>query len=218
MSLPIRVKICGLKRASEVDAALAAGADYVGLMRFLKSPRYVELDMARSLAARARGRARVVVITVNPDDAGIEEILVQVSPDMIQLHGSETPDRVAEIKRLSNLPIMKAVGIRDGSDLELISEHARVADQLLVDAKPVAGAEIPGGNGLAFDWELIEGVNWTVPWMLAGGLTASNVSTAIHLTRARQVDVSSGVESEPGMKDSGKITAFVNAAKEVGHG
>ena len=218
MNSPIKVKICGLTRKSEVDAALVAGADYLGFAHFPKSPRHVELDAARNLALRAKGLAKVVVLAVDPDDAGIEEILEKVSPDLIQLHGRESPQRVAEIKLKFKVQIMKAVGICSSSDLGLVDEHACAADQLLVDAKPAAGAEVPGGNGLTFDWRLIEGVEWPVPWMLAGGLNSSNVSTAIRLTRATRVDVSSGVESEPGRKDLSKISSFVSAAKEAGHG
>ncbi len=213
-----KVKICGLTRGCEVDVALAAGADYVGFVHFPKSPRHVDLDAAQALASRAKGKAKIVVLAVEPDDAGIEEIVEHVAPDMIQLHGKESPERVADIKARSSLPIMKAIGITCSSDLEMVEEHAVVADQLLVDAKPASGARIPGGNGLSFDWGLIEAFKWPGPWMLAGGLDSSNVMNAIRLTQANQVDVSSGVESAPGKKDLGKISAFVNAVKDAGHG
>ena len=210
--MDIRVKICGLNKREHVDAAARAGAAYCGFVFFDRSPRNVTLAQAQALAlAVPEGLARVA-LTVNADDATLDEIVEAVPLDMLQLHGSECPVRVAAIRARFGLPVMKAVGVADESDLPALAEHARVADQLLVDAKPPKGAALPGGNGLSFDWRLIAGRRWPVPWMLAGGLTPGNVAEAIRLTGARQVDVSSGVESAPGQKDAALIEAFVKAA------
>ena len=210
--MDIRVKICGLNKREHVDAAARAGAAYCGFVFFDRSPRNVTLAQAQALAlAVPEGLARVA-LTVNADDATLDEIVEAGPLDMLQLHGSECPVRVAAIRARFGLPVMKAVGVADESDLAALAEHARVADQLLVDAKPPKGAALPGGNGLSFDWRLIAGRRWSVPWMLAGGLTPGNVAEAIRLTGARQVDVSSGVESAPGQKDAALIEAFVKAA------
>jgi phosphoribosylanthranilate isomerase len=154
-----------------------------------------------------------VALTVDADDAALDELLGGVPVDMLQLHGHESPERVAEVRARYGLPVMKAVGVAGEEDLSALEVYGRVADQLLVDAKPPKGADLPGGNGLAFDWRLIAGRRWPVPWMLAGGLTPDNVAEAIRLTGARQVDVSSGVESAPGVKDAGRIAAFLKAAR-----
>jgi len=154
-----------------------------------------------------------VALAVDADNTFWDHLIDAVPLDMLQLHGSESPERVAEVQDRYRLPVMKAVGVADESDLPTLAEYLRVADQVLVDAKPPVGADLPGGNGLAFDWRLIAGRRWPVPWMLAGGLTADNVGAAIRLTGARQVDVSSGVESAPGVKDAEKIRAFCLAAK-----
>lgn len=206
----MRVKICGLRDAETVAAALEAGASYVGFVFFAKSPRNISIAEARELAPHAMGATRVALV-VNADDGLIREIAA--SPiDMIQMHGSETPERVAEVKRLSGLPVMKAIGVADEGDLAKIDLYAEVADQLLIDAKPPKNGVLPGGNGLAFDWRLIEGRTWPRPWMLAGGLTPDNVAEAIRLTGATQLDVSSGVESAPGIKDGALIRSFIAAA------
>lgn len=157
------------------------------------------------------GVARVGLF-VDPDDALLDEVLARVPLDVIQLHGSESPDRVAAVKALTGLPVMKAVGLSDASDLPALTDYGLVADMLLVDAKPPRDADLPGGNGLSFDWRLLVGRKWLRPWMLAGGLTAQNVAEAIRLTGAPAVDVSSGVEAEPGLKDEGLIRAFIAAA------
>jgi phosphoribosylanthranilate isomerase len=208
----IRVKICGLRRPEEVAAAAAAGAAYIGLNFFPKSPRFVTAEGARALALAAPEGLCKVALVVDPEDAALEEILSQVPIDMIQLHGRETPERVAEVRARFGLPVMKAVGVADEGDLAGLMEQALAADQILIDAKPPRGAELPGGNGLTFDWRLVAQRRWLRPWMLAGGLTAANVAEAIRLTGARQVDVASGVESAPGVKDAGKMAAFVAAA------
>ena len=209
----IRVKICGLSTPAGVEAAVAAGAAYVGFVFFPKSPRHVEIDTARALAIDVPPGVAKVALTVNADDAMLEAITQAVPLDMLQLHGSESPDRVAEVRARFGLPVMKAVGVADEGDLPALEAYGKVADQILVDAKPPKGADLPGGNGLSFDWRLIAGRRWPVPWMLAGGLTPENVAEAVRLTSARQVDVSSGVESAPGMKDAGLIEAFVAAAQ-----
>lgn len=211
----IRTKICGLTRPEDVDACAAAGAAYVGLVFFGKSPRNVSLDQARAIALDVPAGIAKVALIVNADDALLENITTKVPLDMLQLHGSETPERVAEIRSRFSLPVMKAVGIADESDLARIDAYAPVVDQLLIDAKPPKDADLPGGNGLAFDWQLLARRKyWQKPWMLAGGLTPENVGEAIRRTGARQVDVSSGVESAPGVKDAAKIAAFVAANRE----
>lgn len=211
----IRAKICGLKTVADVDAAASAGAAYMGLVFFEKSPRNVTLPDARDLAVAAPLGLAKVALVVNPDDATLDAILAHVPLDMVQLHGSESPSRVAEIKARSGLPVMKAVGLQDASDLSALDTYAEVADQILVDAKPPKDATLPGGNGVGFDWQLIAGRDWSGPWMLAGGLTPDNVAEAVRLTGARQVDVSSGVESAPGVKDADLIRAFCGALAEA---
>ncbi|MCU0912775.1 MAG: phosphoribosylanthranilate isomerase [Rhodobacteraceae bacterium] len=212
MPSDIRVKICGLRRAADVDAAVAAGAAYVGLVFFAKSPRHVSAAEAADLAARVPPGVAKVALTVDMDDAELDALVSAVPIDMLQLHGHETPERVSAVRARHGLPVMKAVGIATAEDLSALDAHARVADQILVDAKPPPGADRPGGNAVAFDWRLIAGRRWPVPWMLAGGLTPGNVAEAIRLTGARQVDVSSGVETAPGMKDEALIRDFVARA------
>jgi len=208
----MRSKVCGLGTPDSVAAAAKAGAAYVGFVFFAKSPRNVSIEQARALALEVPAGLCKVALTVNATDTEINTILDAVPIDMLQLHGSESPERVAEIKARFCLPVMKAVGVADETDLPAIAAYSRVADQLLIDAKPPKNADLPGGNGLAFDWRLIAGRKWAVPWMLAGGLTPENVAQAVHLTGATQVDVSSGVESAPGKKDNDKIAAFLRAA------
>lgn len=208
----IGVKICGLRDAAMVAAAAKAGAAFIGLMFFAKSPRNVSFDQARDLALKVPLGIAKVAVLVDPDDATLDALLAQVPIDMLQLHGHETPARVIAIKARFGLPVMKVVGVADTADLAALDEYARVADQLLIETKPAKDAALPGGNGLPFDWRLIAGRRWPVPWMLAGGLTAANVAEAIRLTGARQVDVSSGVESAPGVKDARMIRDFVTAA------
>ncbi len=212
MSDRVRVKICGLTDAAGVAAAAQAGATYVGFVFFPKSPRNVTLDQARALALDVPMGVAKVALVVDADDATLDALLAQVPIDMLQLHGHESPARVADIRTRYGLPVMKAVGVADADDLAQIDTYGRVADQLLIDAKPPRDATLPGGNGLSFDWRLIAGRDWPCPWMLAGGLTPANVAQAVALTGARQVDVSSGVESAPGVKDAARIAAFVAAA------
>ncbi|NRB16025.1 MAG: phosphoribosylanthranilate isomerase [Rhodobacteraceae bacterium] len=209
----IRVKICGLRSADDMTAAAQAGAAYVGFVFFPKSPRHVSIDAAATLAALAPVGLCKVALTVNASNAELDAITAKVPLDMLQLHGTESPERVAEVKARYGLPVMKAIGVADASDLRQIDDYAAVADQLLIDAKPPRNAKLPGGNGLAFDWRLLAGRKyWQRPWMLAGGLTADNVAEALRMTGANQVDVSSGVEVAPGQKDPDLIRAFVGAA------
>lgn len=214
MTSDIRVKICGLRRPEDVAAAAAAGASYGGFVFFPKSPRNVSIADARALALDAPMGLAKVALVVNADNATLDAITSDVPLDMLQLHGSETPERVAEVKARYGLPVMKAVGVGGAQDLPAIDTYAEVADQLLIDAKPPKGADLPGGNGLAFDWTLLAGRKyWQVPWMLAGGLTPANAAEAARATGARQLDVSSGVESAPGVKDAAQIAAFVAAVQ-----
>lgn len=212
MPRDIHVKICGLRSADTLAAAVDAGARYVGLVFFEKSPRHIALPEAAALAAQVPAGICKVALTVNADDATLEQLIDRVPLDMLQLHGTETPDRVAALRDRFGLPVMKAVGLADEDDLPALQDYLQAADQILVDAKPPKHADLPGGNGLAFDWRLIAGRRWPVPWMLAGGLTPDNVAEAIAMTGARQVDVSSGVESAPGVKDPARIRAFLSAA------
>lgn len=208
----IRVKICGLRTPADIQAVADAGAAYAGFVFFEKSPRHVTLQQARDMAFAAPVGLAKVALTVDADDAALDQIIEAVPLDMLQLHGHETPDRVAEMRARYGLPVMKAVGVADEGDLAAIFDYSTVADQLLIDAKPPKTAVLPGGNGLSFDWRLVAQRRWLRPWMLAGGLTPENVAEAIRLTNARQVDVSSGVESAPGVKDPARIAAFTRAA------
>lgn len=208
-----QVKICGLKTADQLAVAIDAGASFVGFVFFPKSPRYVAPDIAASLAQEVPPGIARVGLFVDPDDALLESVLAQVPLDIIQLHGSESPDRLAEVKALTGLPVMKAVGVGDADDLDRLWDYGLVADLLLVDAKPPKDAELPGGNGLSFDWRLLVGRKWLKPWMLAGGLTPDNVAEAVRLTGAQIVDVSSGVESAPGEKDPVRIRSFLANAR-----
>lgn len=213
MPSDIRVKICGLTRPEDVTACATAGAAYIGLNFFPKSPRFVSFETARDLAVDVPIGVGKVGLVVNADDAFLDDLTAKVPLDFIQLHGSEPPERVADVRERYGLPVIKAVGVADAEDVAALDTYADVADQLLVDAKPPKNAVLPGGNGVAFDWRLMSARRWSVPWLLAGGLTPDNVAEAIALTGTRQVDVSSGVESAPGIKDAGLIRQFVQAAR-----
>ena len=207
-----RVKICGIGTAEAMAAALDAGADDVGLVLFPPSPRNVSLDQARTLADQARGRARIVVLTVDADDALLTRIVDLVKPDLLQLHGNETPERVAEIRQRYALPVMKAVKVATSDDAaEALAFSA--ADLVLFDARPPKGADRPGGHGAVFDWHALDDVKGRLDYMLSGGLTPENVGEAIRATGADAVDVSSGVEHGPGAKDPARIRAFIAAAR-----
>ena len=211
--MTVLVKICGLSTQDTLDAALAAGADMVGLVFFPRSPRNVSLEAAAALASRAAGRATVVALTVDADDATLDAIHATVRPDLWQLHGAETPERVAAVRARTGLPVMKVLGIADAGDLAAIGPYLPVADRLLFDAKPPKGGALPGGNGVAFDWSLLAGLDLPRPAMLSGGLDASLVARALAITGLPGVDVSSGVERAPGDKDPARIAAFVAAAR-----
>jgi phosphoribosylanthranilate isomerase len=207
------VKICGLSEPESLRTAIDAGARYVGFVFFKKSPRSLSVDVAAELAVTVPVGICKVALVVDATNAELDVITKTVPLDMLQLHGEETPERVTEIKERYGLPVMKVIGVMDAADLDALDAYGRVCDQILVDAKPPKNAELPGGNGLTFDWRLIAGRRWTTPWMLAGGLTSQNVAEAIKLTGATQVDVSSGVEMAPGVKDNTRIAAFITAAQ-----
>jgi phosphoribosylanthranilate isomerase len=207
------IKICGLSTAPTLDAALRAGADAVGLVFFPKSPRHVGYAEARALGDQARGRARIAALSVDANDETLEKIVAALDPDVLQLHGRESPERVADIRHRFGRPVMKAIGVAAAGDFAAAQPYADVADWLLIDAKPPEGAGLPGGNGRAFDWRLAQSFRPSRPWMLSGGLDPSNVAAAIARSGSRSVDVSSGVEMRPGVKDPDRIAAFVAAAR-----
>lgn len=210
----IAVKICGLTTSEDLAAAVEAGTRYVGFNFFPKSPRYVDLETAAQLASETPVGVAKVALVVDATDAFLDDLTARVAIDMIQLHGQETPERVSKVKARYGLPVIKAIGIAGPKDVAKIDVYARVADQLLIDAKAPKDADLPGGNGIPFDWRLLADKKyWTVPWMLAGGLTVDNVAEAIRLTGAKQVDLASAVESSPGRKDPAKMRAFVKAAQ-----
>ena len=215
--MALLVKICGLSTPEALDAALDAGADMVGFVFFAPSPRYISLDTARALSARVTDRAQKVALTVDADDLVLAQIIDALRPDVLQLHGHETPERVAAIRQRFGLPVMKVLAIETRADLAAIAPYTTIADRLLFDARPPRDATRPGGLGKPFDWRLLQNLDLPIPFMLSGGLNADNVAEAIHITRAPGVDVSSGVERAPGVKDSDKIRAFVRAAR-ASHG
>lgn len=213
MSEAISVKICGLTAVEDVRACADAGVRYVGFNFFPKSPRYVQPGLAAQLASASPEGIAKVGLSVNANDAELDAILGVVPLDMLQLHGQETPERVRAVKARYGLPVIKAIGIADAEDLDQIDIFSDAADQLLIDAKPPKHSELPGGNGLTFDWRLLAGRKyWNKPWMLAGGLTPENVGEAVRMTGARQVDTASGVERAPGVKDAERIAKFVRSA------
>lgn len=213
MSSPLKIKICGLTTPDMLDAALSGGAAFVGAVVFPPSPRHIEPLHAATLFERARGRAKVVAVTVDADDALLTEIALILRPDLIQLHGSETPQRAVEVRRLTGAGIIRALPIRGAEDFVGVEAWTPVVDYLMFDAKPPRGAVLPGGVGAAFDWTLLAGRTFARPWFLAGGLTPDNLAEAAAVTGARLADVSSGVESAPGVKDAGRIAAFLQAAR-----
>lgn len=211
------VKICGLSTPETITTGLASGANWIGFVFFPKSPRHVSYGKAQELVGPVRGKASIVALTVNATDEELKAIDEAINPDIWQLHGSESPDRVAEIRQKFARPVMKALAIRDKEDLDPIPAYEAVCDILLFDAKPPRDmkTELPGGNGISFDWTLIKNLKLKKPFILSGGLTPDNVAEAIKLTRPQGVDVSSGIESEPGVKDPKKITDFISAAKQA---
>ncbi len=211
--MSLLVKICGLKTPEAVDVAVESGADLVGFVFFPPSPRHLGLDAARALGALAKGRAGKVALTVDADDQTLAGIVAALSPDMLQLHGHETPERVVAVRQRFGLPIMKALPIADRRDLSPIRLYTPVADRLIFDARAPQEATRPGGLGQPFDWTLLKGLDVSIPFMLSGGLDAGNVAEALAMTCASGVDVSSGVERVPGEKDVEKIRAFIRAAR-----
>lgn len=213
--MTVEVKICGLKTEAALDAALASGADYVGLVFCAQSPRNIDIETARRLAERARGQAKIVALLVDPDDVQLDVVIAAVAPDVLQLHGSETPERVVEIAKRYGRPVLKAIAVADADDALAALAYAGKADRILFDAKaPAAGAgALPGGNGIPFDWHVLNDMRGKLDYMLSGGLTPGNVAEAIRLTGATAVDVSSGVERRRGEKDIELIHSFLQAAK-----
>src|SRR6266700_3701412 len=211
----VLVKICGLSTATTLDVALEAGADAVGFVFFPPSPRHLGYDAARTLGARVKGRAEKVALSVDADDAMLAAAVAALRPDVLQLHGKETPARVAAIRQRFGLPVMKAIAVEARGDLAAVADYASVADRLLFDARAPREATRPGGLGRSFDWRLLERLDPGIPFMLSGGLDAGNVAEALRITRAPGVDVSSGVERAPGEKDPDKIRAFIAAARRA---
>lgn len=213
--MSLTVKICGLSTPEALDVALEAGAEMVGFVFFAPSPRHLGFEVAKLLGARVRGRAMKVALSVNASDAELGDFVAALKPDLLQLHGKETPERVATARSRFGLPVMKALAIETRADLSSIRLYASVADRLLFDARPPRAATRPGGLGKSFDWRLLENLDLGMPFMLSGGLNADNVGEALRITRAPGVDVSSGVERAPGVKDPDKIRAFVRAARQA---
>jgi phosphoribosylanthranilate isomerase len=211
--MSLAVKICGLSTRETLDAALDAGADMVGFVFFPPSPRHIRLETARELGRQVRERAQKVALTVDADDATLAAIVETLQPDILQLHGHETPARVAEIKRKLGREVMKTLPVERAADLAILPDYATVADRILFDARPPKGATRPGGLGAAFDWHLLEKLDLKLPFMVSGGLHAGNVAEAIRVTRAHGVDISSGVERAPGVKDVEMIREFIRAAR-----
>ncbi|CDZ52024.1 phosphoribosylanthranilate isomerase [Neorhizobium galegae] len=210
------IKICGLKTPEAVDRAVARGASHIGFIFFAKSPRNVEPDLAGDLADRVRGRVKIVAVTVNADDEELDDIVSMVRPDILQLHGNESPERVLQVKALFGLPVMKVFSVKEAGDLDRIDPYIGIADRFLFDAKAPAGSELPGGNGISFDWSLMASLDEGVDYMLSGGLNKDNAVIALKSTRASGIDLSSGVESAPGIKDLGMIDAFFDAVADAG--
>lgn len=202
------IKICGLKTPDAIDLAVERGASHVGFIFFEKSPRHIDPLMAGALADRVRGRTQIVAVTVNADNEELEEIIAFLKPDILQLHGAETPERVLNIKAVFGLPVMKAFSVRVKEDLRKLEAYEGLADRYLLDAKAPANSDLPGGNGVSFDWTILSALDANVDYMLSGGLNKDNVLEALSVTQARGLDLSSGVESAPGVKDPAKINAF----------
>ncbi|RWC59678.1 phosphoribosylanthranilate isomerase [Mesorhizobium sp.] len=211
--MALDIKICGLKTDGAMAAALAGGASHVGFIFFAKSPRYVEPAEAGRLREAARGKAMAVAVTVDASDAFLDDIVAKMQPDMLQLHGAETPERVAELKARYGLPVMKALPLGEAADLDRIKPFIGISDRFLFDAKPPKGSELPGGNGVAFDWRILAGLDGGVDYMLSGGLNAANIGDALRLANPPGIDISSGVESAPGVKDPVLIEQFFRAVR-----
>jgi phosphoribosylanthranilate isomerase len=213
MRMRLDIKICGLKTAEAIDHAVALGATHVGFIFFQKSPRHIEPDDAGRLADRVRGRAKIVSVTVDADNDELDEIVAMIRPDILQLHGRETPDRVLTVKAVTGLPVWKALSISEAADLERVDAYDGIANRFLFDAKKPKNSELPGGNGVSFDWTLLKGLSERVDYMLSGGLDKDNVGEAIRIARPTGIDLSSGVESSPGVKSIDMMDEFFAAVR-----
>lgn len=211
--MPVQVKICGINAEAAAEAALRAGADFGGLVFFAKSPRHLSLEQAAPLAARLRGRLKLVALVVDENDDALAAIANRIKPDFFQLHGRETPKRVAEIVARFSIPAIKALPLAEPTDLKQAAAYEQMVEMFLFDATPAPDADRPGGHGAAFDWRMLKDKAVRRPWFLAGGLTPENVARAIEASGAERVDVSSGVESAPGIKNNARIAEFIAAAK-----
>lgn len=210
------IKICGLTSADAIERAVRRGASHLGFIFFEKSPRNIEPDIAGKLADAVRGSVKIVAVTVDADNDELDEIIDLLKPDMLQLHGSESPERVLNVKAVYGLPVMKAFSIRDDDDLAKIDPYIGIADKFLFDAKPPKDSDLPGGNGVSFDWTLLRSLDESVDYMLSGGLNKDNIAAALAETGARGIDASSGVERSPGIKDLAMIDAFFDAVRSAG--
>ncbi len=213
--MSVQVKICGINDAVAMQAAVDSGAHYVGLVFYPSSPRAVTIDAAKKLAVLVPASIPVVGLFVDPADEDVVKAAKEVPLRIIQLHGGETPERVAIIRKLTGLPVMKAISIANADDLNNVAAYEAVADMLLFDAKPPKDGALPGGNAVAFDWSLLKGHRFAKPWMLAGGLNAKNLAEAVRMTGAKIIDVSSGVEDRPGHKNPNKIRKLIALAKKI---
>jgi phosphoribosylanthranilate isomerase len=213
MLMTLDIKICGLKTEEAVDRAVALGATHIGFIFFAKSPRHIEPADAGRLADRVRGKVKIVSVSVDPDNDDLDEIVALMRPDILQLHGKETPDRVLTIKAVTGLPVWKALSIADADDLKRIEPYDGIANRFLLDAKPPKNSELPGGNGVSFDWHLLSGLDASVDYMLSGGLNKDNVGEALRIARPTGIDTSSGVESSPGVKDLEMMDEFFEAVR-----
>jgi phosphoribosylanthranilate isomerase len=211
--MALDIKICGLKTDEAMAAALAGGASHVGFIFFAKSPRYVEPAQAGRLRQAAIGKAKAVAVTVDADDAFLDDIVEKMHPDMLQLHGAETPERVAAVKARYGLPVMKVFSVSEAADLDRLKPFVGIADRIMFDAKPPKGSQLPGGNGVAFDWRILAGLDAGLDYMLSGGLNAANIGDALRSANPPAIDISSGVESAPGVKDPALIEQFFRAVR-----
>ena len=213
--MKLDIKICGLKTEEAVDHAVALGATHIGFIFFQKSPRHIEPADAGRLADRVRGKARIVSVSVDADNDDLDEIIDLIRPDMLQLHGHESPERVLTLKAVTGLPVIKALSIQDADDLRKIEAYEGIANRFLFDAKAPKNSELPGGNGVSFDWRLLAGLDPSVDYFLSGGLNKDNVAEALAIVRPPGIDVSSGVESSPGVKDLKTMDAFFAAVRQA---
>ncbi len=217
--MTIQIKICGLSTPEAVDRAADLNADMAGFIFFPKSPRHIAVDTAATLAERSRARGlKTVAVTVDMDDSGLDEIVAMVKPDWLQLHGGESPQRTAELKTRYDLPVMKAFAIREAADFDRIRPYKGIADRFLFDAKAPKGSDLPGGNGVSFDWRLLATLDASANYMLSGGLTKDNIGEALRISGTPGIDVSSGVESAPGVKDLEMMDSFVRAVHAADKG